>query len=345
MTEGPFGPLLTWYRREQRDLPWRQGRDPYAILVSEIMLQQTRVETVIPYYHRFLQRFPSALELASASLDEVYEMWAGLGYYRRARNLQRAAQVVRDRGGFPCEEAELRALPGVGEYTAAALASIAWNRPALALDGNALRVLCRFLGVSTPAQAVATRRELKRRVLPEIRESEAGDFTQAVMELGARLCLPRKPRCGECPLSSACVAHRDGLTAQIPVLPPPRPRQKVELLALRIWNQDRVLLERREDDPFLAQQWVTPWFFGPAADRLEEYRERFPGTEPQFVGRVQHGVTFRDLEVDIWEWHTDRENCEGEQRWAAWSAGQTRLPRLASKVLMATEPYRTCPQC
>ena len=318
--------LLAWYDRERRDLPWRRTRDPYAILVSEVMLQQTRVEAVIPYYLRFLERFPTCEALASASLESVYEMWAGLGYYRRARNLQATAQAVVAAGGFPFE---LTSLPGVGEYTAAALASIAFGRPAVALDGNALRVWSRFFGYSEAVMSVAARRFFVDRVLPLVPVERAGDFTQAVMELGARVCLPRQPRCLVCPLQSDCVALARGLTESIPKPAARTRREKVNLCALRICCGDRVLLERREEDPFLAGQWVTPWFFEPFSSVGPDYVSRFPGS-PRRVGTVSHGVTFRDLTIEVWEWETASGELQEEQRWAP---RDSRLPRLASLVL------------
>lgn len=319
--------LLAWYDRERRDLPWRRTRDPYAILVSEVMLQQTRVEVVIPYYQRFLSRFPDVHSLASAPLDSVYELWAGLGYYRRARNLQATAQAVVAAGGFP---ADLRVLPGVGEYTAAALDSIAFGRPAVALDGNALRVWARYFAYSEAVLSSAARRFFVERVSGLIPPDRAGDFTQAVMELGARVCLPRQPRCLVCPLQSGCQALAQGLTGTIPKPAARARREKVALCALRIFNGERVLLERRESDPFLAGQWVTPWFFEPFASVGADYLTRFPGTAPRRVGTVSHGVTFRDLTVEVWEWETSQESCAEGQRWAD---RDTRVPRLASLVL------------
>ncbi|MFN8608629.1 MAG: A/G-specific adenine glycosylase [Vulcanimicrobiota bacterium] len=324
---GVFESLLNWYSRERRDLPWRRGVDAYGVLVSEIMLQQTRVEVVIPYYQRFMARFASPAELAAASLDEVYEYWAGLGYYRRARNLQAAAQAVVAGGGFPQDLEGLRALPGVGEYTAAAVLSIAFGRPAVALDGNAIRVLSRFYALREGLTA-ARRRELIERVLPLIPEDRAGDFTQALMELGARLCVPRGARCLVCPLTKNCQARAQGLVDSIPAPTPRGRREKVELLALRIRRGHQVLLERREQDPFLAGQWVTPWFFRDEGV-VERYRTEFPGT-PVAVGRVSHGVTFRDLSIEVWDWETTGEECGPGRRWAG---PEARLPRLATLVL------------
>ncbi len=321
--------LLAWYDRERRDLPWRRTCDPYSILVSEVMLQQTRVEAVIPYYLRFLERFPSCEALASASLEDVYEMWAGLGYYRRARNLQATAQAVVAAGGFPTV---LTDLPGVGEYTAAALASIAFGRPAVALDGNALRVWARYFAYEGPLLTAAARRFFTPLVMRMIPPDRAGDFTQAVMELGARVCLPRSPRCLVCPLQSDCQALARGLTGSIPAPAPRAKREKVALSALRIFCQGKVLLERREGDPFLAGQWVTPWFFEPFAEVAPRYLERFPG-EPRRVGTVSHGVTFRDLTIEVWEWETPSGSRDSEEE--RWSSPEARLPRLASLVLEA----------
>ncbi|MBS2033851.1 A/G-specific adenine glycosylase [bacterium] len=322
-----FEQLLNWYTRERRDLPWRRGVDAYGVLVSEIMLQQTRVEVVIPYYQRFMQRFPRVEQLAEASLDEVYEYWAGLGYYRRARNLQAAAQAVVALGGFPTTLEGLRDLPGVGEYTAAAVFSIAFGKPAVALDGNAIRVLSRFFAL-TGTLTAPRRRDLIARVLPLIPEQQAGDFTQALMELGARLCVPRGARCLVCPLASGCQALAGGLVDSVPAPAPRARREKVDLLALRIRRGDQVLLERREDDPFLAGQWVTPWF-ADGEGVLDRYVSEFPGT-PVRVGQVSHGVTFRDLRIEVWDWETSALDCGPERRWAGPGA---RLPRLASLVL------------
>lgn len=335
MAEPPFLSLLAWYRQNRRPLPWRETLDPYAILVSEVMLQQTRVETVLPYYHHFLRRFPSPEALAQARLDSVYEAWAGLGYYRRARNLQSAAQWVVERGGFPSQESELRQLPGVGDYTAAAVASIAFGQPALALDGNALRVLTRLYGLQTPSDSVATKKELRRLIVQQIPRDQAGDFTQSIMELGATLCSPRNPRCPQCPLQSSCRAHQLHLTEEIPIPKKRRDRERVTLVALRIWSdKNLVLLENRRDRPFLTDQWMPPWF--KEADheaRLSDYRRLYDGTAPRHVGVVEHSITYRDLTVQIWDWETSARPQDESQEFRLWDPAITRLPRLASKIL------------
>ena len=206
--------LLDWYGRNARDLPWRETRHPYRIWISEIMLQQTRVAAVIPYYTKFLDRFPDVASLARASEEDLLTVWSGLGYYARARNLHRAAKEIEARGAFPRDHASLRRLPGVGEYTAAAIASIAFGLPHAVVDGNVRRVMSRLAcGVVEPGKLAE---ELLDRERP-------GEFNQAVMELGATLCLPREPKCGACPVSSLCEARRQGRQAEFPVRAP-RPK-------------------------------------------------------------------------------------------------------------------------
>ena len=204
--------LLAYYDGGHRDLPWRTTRDPYRIWLSEIMLQQTRVETVEPRYRRFLERFPTVDALAAASAEEVCEEWAGLGYYSRARNLHSAArQVVEEHGGrLPAGATELRRLPGIGRYTAGAISSIAYGLPEPVVDGNVARVLSRLDAVSAPASSAAGSAHLWALAGTLARGPRAGDVNQALMELGATVCTPRAPRCESCPLRSGCVARAQG---------------------------------------------------------------------------------------------------------------------------------------
>ncbi|MCA9485165.1 MAG: A/G-specific adenine glycosylase, partial [Nitrospina sp.] len=199
-----------------RDLPWRRTRDPYAIWISETMLQQTRVETVVPYYERFLERFPRVSDLAEASEDDVFAHWAGLGYYRRASNLHRAARVVHaERAGeIPVEERDLLALPGIGRYTAGALRSIAFGREAPVLDGNVARVLARVFGREGELRTHEV--ELWELATRLVAGSRPADLNQGLMELGAVVCVPRSPRCDACPLDGVCDARRRGLSEAIP---------------------------------------------------------------------------------------------------------------------------------
>lgn len=332
--KGLFEPLLVWYSREKRDLPWRNTQDPYAILVSEVMLQQTRVETVIAYYARFLERFPTALSLANASLEEVYEEWAGLGYYRRAKSLWQAAQVLQ-RGPFPNCEQDLRQLPGVGDYTAAALTSIAFGRPAVALDGNAIRVLSRVYGLEGEKLCQQHRQDLKQRTLPQIPPSRAGDFTQAVMELGARVCLPRQPRCQLCPMHDRCRAFLDQTIGEQPRPSPGRSRQPVELVALRLRREDKVWLERRAETPFLAHQWVPPWFASAQAQEMERYRAEFPGSRPELIAVIEHAITYRDLSIQVWEWEVQSVSEIHSEPGGFFESNSQRFPAFTRKILTA----------
>ncbi len=240
--------LAEWHRSHGRhDLPWQASRDPYRIWLSEIMLQQTQVETVIPYYARFLARFPDLAALAAAPVDDVLALWSGLGYYARARNLHRAAQMVmlEHGGAFPRRAEEIARLPGIGRSTAAAIAAFAWGERAAILDGNVKRVLCRAYGIDgfPGARAVETRLwALAEELLPA---AEVGTYIQAQMDLGATVCTRGRPACARCPLEDVCVARREG---RVESLPAPRPRKAVPQRHARlavIAHEGRVLLERR----------------------------------------------------------------------------------------------------
>lgn len=246
--------LLRHYDRRRRDLPWRGESDPYRILVAEVMLQQTRVETVVKYYEPWLERFPSLKSLAEAGEDEVLKAWEGLGYYRRARNLQRAAEVVVEHpSGFPSSYAELRQLPGVGEYTAGAVASIAFREPVPAVDGNARRVLARLFDVADPEP------EWLRRAAADVLDpARPGDWNQALMDLGATVCVPRHPTCEECPLAGWCSARAAGTERERPA---PRSRRQVRkaTIALAVLHENgRAMLVRRPIDGLLGGLWAFP---------------------------------------------------------------------------------------
>jgi len=238
--------LVDWYRRSHRDLPWRRSADPYQIWVSEIMLQQTRAQAVIPYYQRFLDRFPTVEALAAAAEEEVLALWAGLGYYSRARNLRRAAGQVAARGGFPREHAAIRDLPGIGDYTAAAIASIAFGLPHAAVDGNVLRVVARMENDFADIGAPLTRQRFRGIAEGWMGRLHPGIFNQALMELGATVCLPANPQCSECPLARQCRAFQAGTAAQLPVKL--RRTEPVAIAAelLLVRRGGRVLLRRQD---------------------------------------------------------------------------------------------------
>lgn len=211
--------LAPWYRAGHRPLPWRETKDPFRIWLSEVILQQTRVDQGLAYYQRFLQRWPSVVDLAGASEEQVLKQWQGLGYYSRARNLLAAArQVVHGHGGrFPTTHAELVELKGVGDYTASAIASICFGKPDAVVDGNVYRVLARFAGIGTPIDSTEGRRQFKALATELLDPAHPGDHNQAVVELGATVCVPRNPLCDRCPLQSKCVAFSTGTTSELPV--------------------------------------------------------------------------------------------------------------------------------
>ncbi|HEX9027874.1 MAG TPA: A/G-specific adenine glycosylase, partial [Anaerolineales bacterium] len=252
--------LLEWYTEHARRLPWRGSSDPYVVWVSEIMLQQTRVETVIPYFERWMKLFPTLAALAQADQQEVLAAWEGLGYYSRARNLQRSAKIVlaEYKGRLPADVAALRKLPGIGRYSAAAIASMAFGADEAALDGNIRRVLARLFDVSEPARGPQGERklwELARLYLPPGR---AADYNQALMDLGATICLPRQPRCLECPLKDGCLAYRQGVQELRPVLPARPPVPHYVVTAGVIQREGRLLIARRPASGLLGGLWEFP---------------------------------------------------------------------------------------
>jgi A/G-specific adenine glycosylase len=312
--------LVGWYEAHRRDLPWRRTRDPYAIWVSEIMLQQTRVAVVVERYREFMERFPTVFALAQAEEQDVLALWSGLGYYRRARMLHNAAQAVASAGGvMPGAAAELRALSGVGGYTAAAIASIAFNEPIAVVDGNVERVLCRVAGWDAKGGHERGVQELAGRLVDPRRP---GDFNQAMMELGAMVCLPRNPQCLVCPLAGYCKTRGEHKTA-------PRARAEIReagyALCMRSGNRGEVLLEQRP-----ASVSVMPGLW-----ELPSLREA-PNGDARFTVRhaimnVNYVVRIRDVrDEDLAELTVEG----GQRRWVALDeAGAMALTGLARKVL------------
>lgn len=256
--------LLEWYRTYKRDLPWRQNKDPYRIWVSEVMLQQTRVDTVIPYWHRFLDKFPTVKALAEAPEEEVLKAWEGLGYYSRARNLQSAVREVHESYGgiVPDVKEEISSLKGVGPYTAGAVLSIAYNKPEPAVDGNVMRVLSRYFCIEDDIAKPATRPKMEKLAQELIPQGAAGDFNQALMELGALVCTPRSPQCLTCPVMEHCAARLNGKEAELPVktkAKPPRPeRRLVALVEGQGEHAGKLLIRQRPQEGLLARMWELP---------------------------------------------------------------------------------------
>jgi len=263
--------LLDWYAANKRDLPWRRDRDPYRIWVSEVMLQQTRVDTVIPYYERFMARFPTIRHLAEAPEEEVLKCWEGLGYYSRARNLQAGArQVVERHGGVvPEDKAALSALKGIGPYTAGAILSIAFDKPEPAVDGNVMRVMSRYFLLEDDVAKPSARARIERLTASIIPDGRAGDFNQAVMELGALVCTPKSPGCLLCPVLAGCAGRAAGRERELPVKSkqkPPRPEARLAALVEgRGRHAGKVLVRRRPDSGLLARMWELPHVLAPEA--------------------------------------------------------------------------------
>ncbi|GLX66180.1 A/G-specific adenine glycosylase [Paenibacillus glycanilyticus] len=261
--------LLTWYRRIKRDLPWRMNQDPYRVWVSEIMLQQTRVDTVIPYYERFMNKFPTVRALAEAPEEEVLKCWEGLGYYSRARNLQAGArEVVQRYGGIvPDDKAAVAGLKGVGPYTTGAIMSIAFNRPEPAVDGNVMRVLSRYFCLEDDIAKPATRVGIEKLAQSLIPKGAAGDFNQALMELGALVCTPKSPSCLPCPVMEHCSARWAGRETELPIktkAKPPRPEKRVAVIITGTGAYEgKILVRQRPDTGLLAQMWELPHLLVP----------------------------------------------------------------------------------
>ncbi|MFO7613930.1 MAG: A/G-specific adenine glycosylase [Bacteroidales bacterium] len=240
--------LIDWYNRNKRDLPWRKITDPYRIWVSEVILQQTRVQQGLEYYQRFVGRFPDVASLANAGEDEVMKVWQGLGYYSRARHMQQAARcILEDHNGvFPQSPDKILRLKGIGEYTAAAIASIAFGEPYPVIDGNVMRVVARYLGIREPVNAAPGKKRVKKFLDGVIDHRQPGAFNQAVMELGALVCIPGRPLCNQCPLQPGCAAFKESMTENLPLLKkndPPKPRYLHYL----------VILSQENDQPFI---WI-----------------------------------------------------------------------------------------
>lgn len=254
-------PLLFWYREHARILPWRSDPTPYHVWLSEIMLQQTRVAAVLSYYQRFLEAAPNIAALANLSEEQLMKLWQGLGYYSRARNLQKAArQIMTQHGGnFPDTYEEIRGLPGIGDYTAGAISSIAFGLPVPAVDGNVLRVTTRICADGGDIQSVATKKRITQALAERIPIEAPGEFNQAMMELGATVCLPNgAPLCESCPAQTFCLAHQQGRTHEFPVKAPKKPRKIETRTVYLFFYRAQVALRRRPDTGLLAGLWEYP---------------------------------------------------------------------------------------
>lgn len=334
--------LIGWYERHGRDLPWRHTHDPYAIWLSEVILQQTRIAQGLAYWERFMRRFPTVQQLAEASEDEVLKLWQGLGYYSRARNLHAAARQIVARGQFPDTQADIRQLKGVGDYTASAIAAFAFNHPSVAIDGNAYRVFARLLGIATPINSSEGRREFRmagerlfglpghghHAPTPTLHgEAPWRAANSALMDLGATVCTPQSPVCEECPFAAHCVAHRSGLTATLPVKQKTVKTQTRHIAYVWVRCQGFVALHKRGEGDIWQGLWE------PLA-----YEQ---GPLPPFDGRltllrqgVRHVLTHRVILADFYllEAHV-RPHVPADYVWVAEEeATLFAVPRLVEKL-------------
>jgi len=332
--------LLSFYRRSRRDLPWRKRRDPYAIWISEVMLQQTQVATVAPRFEEFLGRFPDIASLARADEEAVCEAWAGLGYYRRARHLHRAARTLVERfdGRLPVVKQELRKLPGIGDYTAAAIASIAFGEREAAVDGNLVRVLARVFALpgraSDPALMASVRERAKRLVDCE----SPGEVNQSLMDLGATLCRPESPLCATCPLGRFCLARKLGRATAYPGKKQKARRGFLRVAFAFVEHGSKVLLERRPLDGLWAGLWELPSASGPRARRDLGLRL---GQEPgPLLARVTHDLTHLRVHANVYRAAT---RSNSRQRW--WSDPlEAPLSSLARKAIVAVQDHAATSQ-
>ena len=310
--------LLPWYQEHKRDLPWRKDREPYHIWISEIMLQQTRVEAVKGYYTRFLEVLPTVEALANCDDDLLHKLWEGLGYYSRVRNLKKAAIVIMEQyhGIFPKTHSEIIGLPGIGAYTAGAICSIAYNLPTPAVDGNVLRVFSRLRNDPSPIDLPETKKAVTQ-ALAEVYPEEAGNFTQALMELGATICGPnRAPDCEHCPCSGICLAHREGTTEKLPVKSPKKEKRREARTVFILRCDGRYALEKRPAKGLLAGLWQFP-----NTDRHLDTRQALEavqamGLKPREIFReVERKHIFTHIQWDMKGIYLEVSEISGDFQW------------------------------
>lgn len=322
----PRDQLLTWYDANHRPLPWRVDKDPYKIWLAEIMSQQTTITAMLPYHQKFVDRWPTVTDLAAADVGDVLGAWAGLGYYARARNLHKCAQTVVARGGFPEVADELLTLPGIGPYTAAAIAAQAFGQPVVPVDGNVERVMARVRMID--AHGPALRKQVTQAVQPFADPHRPADFAQSLMELGALICRPKNPKCGDCPWRGTCQAFENDATTGYPKRPSKKAKPKRFGVVFICQDGDQILVEKRPDRGLLGGYWAPPspvWGDAPVNDVHAVAPAK---ADWQHVGTVNHVFTHFDLDLQVWHAKT---NFTGERR--TLSDLKNNLPSVFAKAL------------
>ena len=330
--------LLAWYDRHARSLPWRGIHNAYHTWVSETMLQQTRVETVLSYYDRFISRFPTVEALAAAPEDEVLKLWEGLGYYRRARNLHKGArQVAEELGGvMPADVKELLKISGIGEYTAGAIASIAYDRAVPAVDGNVIRVVSRVRGIRENVGIPSVRRQITEAAAELVPAERPGDFNQAMMDLGATICVPGTPSCEKCPVAALCDAYREGDAEDIPELPRKNPPKVIDYDLCLIFNGGRVLMRQRTET-MLQGLWIYPLLEEHHTPKqlpaLVKRKLDLPVTEVQPAGEAKHIFTHQVWQMKLYTMHTTAEAPSGWRFVTLEEMQQLTIPTAVKKAV------------
>lgn len=261
MPQAPLSSLLLkWFDKNKRDLPWRKNKDPYAVWISEIMLQQTQVDTVIPFYTRWMKAFPDIAALAHASPDAILKHWEGLGYYTRVRNLHKAAEIIleKHKGIFPEDFQTVLSLPGIGRYTSGAILSIAFDQKLPVLDGNVMRVFARLFLINEPVNSAPVQKKLWKKAEELMPSKRTGDYNQSLMELGALICTPKNPQCALCPLQKICLAKKEGSPSLLPVKTPKTKIEKIRTVIALLWRKNKIFIQKRKAEGFLGGLWEFP---------------------------------------------------------------------------------------
>jgi A/G-specific adenine glycosylase len=339
--------LLAWYHEQKRDLPWRREKDPYKIWVSEVMLQQTRVNAVIPYYERFIEKFPTLQSLADAKEEEVLKAWEGLGYYSRIRNLHSAVKEVSQKygGKVPDDPEKMAKLKGIGPYTLGAVLSIAYDKKLPAVDGNVMRVFSRLFLLYDDISLVSTRKKMEQIALALIPDEAPGDFNQALMELGAMVCTPKSPQCLLCPVQSVCEAFRQGKEQDLPVKKKGKAPIVSEMIFLFITHRSRVLIEKRPNDGILAGMWGLPTIEKKTTDFKHFFEQgclklNRSLTIMREIGKFQHIFSHRHWNVEVYqaELKTKPDNIPDHWRWVDFSElKQYPFPNVYRKAFQLLE--------